>query len=300
MKKLNEILLNIERKLNFQTGELFSSILYFQVELKNILLPFNDAEQTETFEFDLILMQYIELYNNLKSPNIAKNILYPNKENNQYLYLSMLLLFKSFIHDFITLRNCYVSKFEAQFNSIFRNLFEKFKIFILCIYDLDFAQKYVFNNLKETNRVRYNKYLSPRKINKRLNDNIEKIKKSIKTNKLINMSMSLALSSYKLFNDITKDIYSINSLFIHYNDGNELLKYYNEEGKYNISLYNGCSKYFKFRINYAIEALLIYFFSFQIYYQDVIIDDNINKKSYLIMIEFLSHVIENNYKKDYK
>lgn len=286
----------IESKLGLNKNELILTISDFQLELNDILLPFDKTKQDKTLEFDLILMQYVELYLNLKGPDIAKNLTYPNIANNQFLYLTMLMLFKNFIHDFIALRNCYTCNFEAQFNSTFRNLFEKFKIFVLCMYDKDFIQEYTFNTSKLSSKERYDKYFSPKKINKRINDNINKLKQSINTHNKIYMSTSFALIAYKLFNDITREVYKVNSLFVHYNDGNELLKYYDEGGKFNISLYNGASKYFKYRVNYAIESLVVYFSHFQDFFESATKDNQVNKKSSQILIEFLGYIIENNYK----
>lgn len=296
MKEFKVFLSELETKLGLNKNELILTISDFQLELNDILLPFDKTKQDKTLDFDLILMQYIELYLNLKSPDIAKNQTYPNIDNNQFLYLTMLMLFKNFIHDFITLRNCYTCNFEAQFNSTFRNLFEKFKIFVLCMYDKDFIQEYTFNTSMLSSKERYDKYFSPKRINKRINDNINKLKQSINTHNKIDMSTSFALTAYKLFNDITREVYKVNSLFVHYNDGNELLKYYDEGGEFNISLYNGASKYFKYRVSYAIESLVVYFSHFQDFFEYATNDKQVNKKSSQILIEFLGYIIENNYK----
>ncbi len=150
-------------------------------------------------------------------------------------------------------------KFESQFNATFRNAIEKMMLLSLVCFDYEFAREYIFHDNQElSQKNRYYKFLSPSKLLKRIQVNYEKILQKEKENDTILGRIDKELYGFFL-NPRVEEVKSFLSHFTHTHDMNQILHYYSEEGKFDLSLKHGASSFLSHRIDYCLEFLLWFF-----------------------------------------
>lgn len=298
MNTFKNNLKSIELKLNLRENQIYEKLEEFQRTfpfIKNMCSFMENYKDKTICEFDLVLQCYLELYQNINLDNYFAEQIFPNDNFADKKFICLLIIFRTCIHDLICLRTLYLQRFESQFNSIFRTFFEKFKLFILCIYDSNFFSEYINNDSNFSKIERYNKLFAPRCINKRIKQNLQRIENDIQNSQVITWGQATERNAYEIFKDISNKIYSLNSLFIHFNDGMELLRYFSNGNSFNMSITNGSSVYFKGRFNYALEAALLYYFDFEHFWINICKNQEELHQSGSILLEYYNYIIEEKY-----
>lgn len=251
---------NKNSKVSVSFEEISNEINAFKDDYSNLLIPPLWEDQRLDIridEFDMLLTLYEWLYKDVSESLLAKTLkIWP--QDNRWFEITATYLLRFIIQDIFSLRNFCAMKFENQFNATFRNIIEKVNILSLFLFDYYFSSNYAFNDEKWDKKNRYFTLIRPSAIKNRINTNYNQIKNSEKETGIIFARIDKFFYEFLLAQTLNTS-YELSSLFIHTNDFQEIFKYYNEGGEFNISLKHNATSYTEFRLDYAIEFLLLLF-----------------------------------------
>jgi hypothetical protein len=247
---------NIGLKINLD--DVIEIIEKFRSDYGRLLTPIIWEEQQlelKIDEFDMLLTVYDSLYSQV-SDSLLSNSIKLWADDERPFEIRVIYIFRFLIQDLIALRNFCVMKFENQFIATFRHLIEKTKILFLNIYDYDFSCDFLFNDSGYDKKEMYYELTRPTKINKRIKENYERIINEERKTGVISARLDKHIYDF-LQNKTLEYAYSPSSKFVHSNDMNAILTYYNEGNKLNLSLKHNSSSYLHARLDYCIEFILL-------------------------------------------
>lgn len=188
-------------------------------EIQNILSYFN-----------ITIALYHFLYTRVIDASFNKKMqVWPNKDKDSLL--AILYLLRLMFHDIITLRNLTNVGFDAQFHSISRNLVEKIKIICLSLSDEEFFDVYTGID-KISDSELYNRFTKPKKLDNRI--------KHIAFQNEEKGSILVARNDIRFCKFLNEEALEsrvkLSHSFVHTNNFRQLAHYFNENGKYNLSL----------------------------------------------------------------